>query len=63
MTLTQRQCELCVLNLSGWPNKKIAKFYDTSVGTIQVHFNNIYAKVDVSTKVELAVKFLKEEIV
>jgi DNA-binding NarL/FixJ family response regulator len=52
--LTAREMEVVRLAAIGLPNKSIARELDVSEGTIKLHLHNIYTKLGVSNRTELA---------
>lgn len=52
-SLTSRELELVRLVNSGCSNKEIAYTLQLSEGTVKVHLNNIFRKLNVSTRFEL----------
>lgn len=53
--LSARECEILRLVATGLPNRAIAERLSISEGTVKVHVHNIYEKLDVSGRVELAI--------
>ncbi len=53
-TLTPRESELIELVAGGLRNKEIADRLSISEGTVKIHLNNIYKKLHVGSRVELA---------
>src|ERR1044071_4105360 len=56
MKLSKREKEVLELVLQGKSNKQIALSLDISVRTVEFHLKNIYAKFQVSSRVELILK-------
>lgn len=54
--LSNREWEVLKLLLQGKSNKQIAASLDISVRTVEFHLKNIYAKLDVSNRIELILK-------
>jgi DNA-binding CsgD family transcriptional regulator len=54
--LSNREWEVLKLLLQGKSNKLIAASLDISVRTVEFHLKNIYAKLGVSTRIELILK-------
>ena len=54
--LSKREKEVLKLVLQGKGNKQIALFLDISVRTVEFHLKNIYAKFEVSSRIELLLK-------
>jgi DNA-binding CsgD family transcriptional regulator len=54
--LSKREKEVVELVLQGKSNKQIAWSLDISVRTVEFHLKNIYAKFQVSTRIELILK-------
>lgn len=51
--LTKRESEICILLLLGKINKDIATDLDISISTVKTHVQNIYKKINVSSRYEL----------
>jgi DNA-binding CsgD family transcriptional regulator len=56
--LTPRECEVVKLVLRGYSTKSISQSLGISPGTVKVHRENIYGKLDVSTQAELFNMFI-----
>src|ERR1043165_6706529 len=54
--LSKREKEVLRLVLQGKSNKQIALTLDISVRTVEFHLKNIYAKFQVSSRIELILK-------
>src|SRR5262245_46393483 len=54
--LSKREKEVLVLVLQGKSNKQIALSLDIAVRTVEFHLKNIYAKFQVSSRIELIIK-------
>ena len=54
--LSKREMEVLRLVLQGKSNKQIALSLDISVSTVEFHLKNVYAKFQVSSRVELILK-------
>lgn len=54
--LSKREKEVLQLVLQGKSNKQIALLLDISVRTVEFHLKNIYAKFQVSSRIELILK-------
>src|SRR6185369_2921765 len=54
--LSKREKEVLSLLLQGKSNKQIALSLDISVRTVEFHLKNIYAKFQVSSRIELILK-------
>jgi len=52
--LTPREMQILRLVADGLRNKEIAQDLEISEGTVKIHLHNIYEKVDVDSRVELA---------
>jgi DNA-binding CsgD family transcriptional regulator len=52
--LTPRELELISAVVAGYSNKKIAEYFKISEDTVKYHLGNIVHKIDVSTRLELA---------
>ena len=50
--LTQRQQTLLEWVGQGWTNQQIARRMGLSEGTVRTHLNNIYARLEVSSRTE-----------
>lgn len=57
--LTPRECEVVKLVLRGYSTKSISQTLGISPGTVKVHRENIYAKLNVSTQAELFNLFIR----
>lgn len=58
--LTVRECEITMLSLEGLDNKEIADKLKVSVNTIKKHMGNIFAKIEVTNRMQLIQKLLDE---
>jgi two-component system, NarL family, nitrate/nitrite response regulator NarL len=56
-TLTERQQEVATLACQGLSNKMIARKLGVTEGTIKIHLNAIYEKLDVRSRANLIVRF------
>jgi DNA-binding CsgD family transcriptional regulator len=54
--LSKREMEVFLLVLQGKSNKQIALALDISVRTVEFHLKNVYAKFQVSSRIELLLK-------
>jgi len=54
--LSKREEEVLKLVLQGKGNKQIALSLDISVRTVEFHLKNVYAKFQVSSRIELILK-------
>jgi len=54
--LSKREMEVLHLVLQGNSNKQIALLLDITVRTVEFHLKNIYAKFQVSSRIELILK-------
>jgi DNA-binding CsgD family transcriptional regulator len=54
--LSKREKEVLQLVLQGKSNKQIALSLDISVSTVEFHLKNVYAKFQVSSRIELILK-------
>ena len=52
--LTAREFEVARLAADGWQTKDIGAKLQIAAGTVKLHLHNIYAKLDVTTRIELA---------
>jgi DNA-binding CsgD family transcriptional regulator len=52
--LTQRELEIVATLIAGYSNKDIAKHFHISEFTVKRHLSNIFDKIGVSTRLELA---------
>jgi DNA-binding NarL/FixJ family response regulator len=52
--LSRREIELVRLVAQGLRNKQIASCLGISEGTVKIHLHNVYEKLDVANRVELA---------
>lgn len=57
--LTQRELDVVRLAANGHPNKSIAATLGISVQTVQVHFRNIFGKLDVNNRSEAIMYAIK----
>lgn len=57
--LTQRELDVVRLAANGHPNKSIAASLGISVQTVQVHFRNIFSKLDVNNRSEAIMHAIK----
>lgn len=53
---SQRESDVLILIIKGYPNRKIADELCISMATVKTHINNIFKKSDVSNRFELAKK-------
>lgn len=53
-SLTQRELQIAYLIKEGYAYKQIAKKCSISVDTVRMHIRNIYRKLDVNSKIQLA---------
>lgn len=53
--LTRREAEVAQLVSHGSRNKEIARALDISEGTVKMHLHNLYDKLNVSSRTELAI--------
>lgn len=53
-TLTAREREIAILVARGLSNKLVARMANISEGTVKIHLYNIYQKLDISNRTELA---------
>ena len=56
-TLTERQRQVASLACQGLTNKKIAEHLGLVEGTVKVHLNAIYVRLDVRSRTKLIVRF------
>ncbi len=54
--LTKREKEISTLVLEGYNNEEIAKKLNISLQTTKIHLSNIYKKLHISSRLELAIK-------
>src|SRR5512138_3836533 len=54
--LSKRETEVLELLLEGKSNKQIAGSLDISIRTVEFHLKNIYAKFQVTSRIELILK-------
>ena len=57
--LTQREEEIMELLIEGQSNPEISKKLFISVHTVKAHIESIYYKLNVSNRVQAAVKYLR----
>jgi len=55
--LTERQRQVAALACQGFSNKKIAEELGLAEGTVKVHLNAIYVRLDVRSRTKLIVRF------
>jgi len=55
--LTERQREVATLACQGLSNKMIAYQLGLTVGTVKIHMNAIYEKLEVRSRSDLIVRF------
>jgi DNA-binding NarL/FixJ family response regulator len=55
--LTERQREVVTLACQGLCNKTIGKQLGVAEGTVKIHLNTIYKKLDVRSRTDLIVRF------
>lgn len=53
--LTEREHEILHLLTEGWSNKQIANELRITIRTVKFHTNNLYAKVNVTSRAEAIV--------
>ena len=53
-TLTRREMEIARLVCRGYSNKMIARELDSSAGTVKIHLQNIYQKLQIANRTALA---------
>ncbi len=63
MDLTAREREVICFVSKGLQNKVIASKLGISEGTVKLHVHNIYAKLGLSNRVELAVYAREKRII
>ncbi len=63
MNLTAREREIICFVSKGLQNKVIASKLGISEGTVKLHVHNIYAKLGLSNRVELAVYAREKRII
>lgn len=54
--LTKRECEVLACLVKGNTNEEISKCLDISTGTVNSHLDNIYAKLNVSSRLKAALR-------
>ena len=59
---TSREKEVIDLLMIGKTNMEIAKYLCITSHTVKAHIGHIYSKLDVHSRIEMAVKLLKEEM-
>ena len=52
--LTPRELEIVAAVVAGYANKEIAEYFKISEDTVKHHLSNIFDKLGVSTRLELA---------
>ena len=60
--LTTRERQIVRLILAGSPNRDIAKNFHLSEGTVKRHLSNIYTKLGVANRLELALFAMQHDI-
>ena len=58
-TLTEREHQIGALVSEGLSNKQIGRRLNLSEGTIKVHLHNIYQKLTITNRTELAARWLE----
>ena len=58
--LTRRERQIADLIVRGYRSKMIASELDITYGTVKLHLNHIYAKLGVSSRVLLAVEWVRQ---
>jgi two-component system, NarL family, nitrate/nitrite response regulator NarL len=58
--LTRRELEIVATVVAGYSNKEIARHFRISEFTVKHHLTNIFDKIGVSTRLELALFTLKQ---
>jgi DNA-binding NarL/FixJ family response regulator len=56
-TLTERQRQVAMLACQGLSNRQIAEKLGVAEGTVKIHLNAIYEKLDVRSRTALMVRF------
>jgi DNA-binding NarL/FixJ family response regulator len=56
-SLTERQRQVAALACQGLSNKKIAEELGLAEGTVKIHLNAIYVRLDVRSRTKLIVRF------
>jgi DNA-binding NarL/FixJ family response regulator len=56
-TLTERQRQVAALTCQGLSNKRIAKQLGLVEGTVKLHLNAVFQKLDVRSRTQLIVRF------
>jgi len=54
--LTPRETEIAQLVADGLRNKEIARALNISEGTVKMHLHNIYGKLKISSRLQLALR-------
>jgi DNA-binding NarL/FixJ family response regulator len=55
--LTERQRQVAMLACQGLSNKKIAQQLSVAEGTVKIHLNAVFEKLDVRSRTQLIVRF------
>jgi DNA-binding NarL/FixJ family response regulator len=53
--LTRREREVAALVARGWTDRQVAEMLVISEGTVGVHLTNIFSKLDIKSRAQLAV--------
>jgi two-component system nitrate/nitrite response regulator NarL len=53
--LTRRELEVVALIVKGYSNREIAKHFQLSEETVKRHLSNTFEKLNISTRLELAI--------
>jgi two-component system nitrate/nitrite response regulator NarL len=61
--LTPRELEIMTAIVSGLNNRQIAKMFNISQQTVKHHLSNVYQKLGVSNRLELAVRAIEQRLV
>ena len=61
--LTRRELEVVGLIVKGYPNREIAKEFSLSEETVKRHLSNIFDKLGMSTRLELAIFAIAHKLV
>lgn len=63
ITLTNREKQIVELIVKGLSNKEIAEQLFISIHTVKAILENIYEKYDIHNRVQLAVYFIKNNLI
>lgn len=59
--LTKQEMVILGFVAKGWRNAQIARELTVSIRTVETHLTNIFSKLDVSSRTEAALLFMRQE--